>query len=50
MAGLFLIYLICLLLMIWGKPNLAFGLLLINFILSMILFLPHTLDVLNIRL
>jgi hypothetical protein len=50
MAALFLIYLICFLLMGLKRPHMAFGLILINFILATILFLSHSTEGLGIRL
>lgn len=48
MAVLFLVYLICLLLIMWGKQNFAFALLLINFALTFLVFLTHSTEILHL--
>lgn len=50
MAGLFLIYLFCLILIFKQKRSIAFGLLAINLALSLFMLWHHATDPLNIRL
>ncbi len=50
MAGLFAIYLICLLLILWGKRNTAFTLIVINLVLCLLMLLYQSTDVLKIQL
>lgn len=44
---LFVIYLICLALIFYRKQRSVFALLIVNFVLSILLFLYHSMDVLN---
>lgn len=50
MVGLFLIFLISLILIVWNKRNLVFGLVILNLILGLLMLLHHSTDVINIRL
>jgi hypothetical protein len=50
MAGLFLVFLICMILIYKQQRNAAFGLVIINLILCLLMLLHHATDVLKIRL
>jgi len=50
MVGLFIIFLICLLLVAFAKKKAAFWLVVINLGLCVLLLIHHATDVLNIRL
>jgi len=50
MAGLFVIYLVCLALLLWQKENKVFALAIINLILCFLMLLHHATGALNIRL
>jgi len=50
MAGLFIIFLICLILILRRKRTAAFGLVIINLILCFLMLLHHATDILKIRL
>lgn len=50
MAALFAIFFICLVLIFVGKKNLAFGLVIVNLILCLLMLLQHSTDISNIRL
>ncbi len=50
MAGLFGIYLLSLLLILWKQRTLAFIVIAINVVLSLLMLLHHATDVVNIRL
>lgn len=50
MAGLFLIFSICMLLIYFEHRNLAFGLIAVNIFLALLMLLHHATEILNIRL
>ncbi len=50
MAGLFLIHFISLLFILWQKRNTAFVIMIFALILSFLMLLHHSTDLLNIRL
>lgn len=50
MAGLFLVFLICMILIYKEQRNIAFGLVIINLILCLLVLLHHSTDIVKIRL